>query len=169
MAENILIGKVIAFNDEETIASTDPKKEPFRKRKLFLDCTRYDQWTHQVIGQPSTPLLEFGGKSLEQLNELIRNGLKKDAVVSVKFQIVGRQVRKDGKMSVFNDVRPYAIELYRPEYYSNHQPTGHQPAPTAAPMTTAAPAPQQEPQPQVNPFPPADNAPACGTDDILPF
>ena len=156
-----MIGKVIAFNEEETIASTDPKKEPFKKRKLFLDCTRYDQWTRQPIGQPSTPLLEFGGKSLDQLNELIRNGLKKDAVVSVKFQIVGRQVRKDGKMSVFNDVRPYAIELYHPEYYSNHQPTGYQPA-----MPQQEPAPQQA---QTNPFPPADNAPADGTDGVLPF
>ena len=109
MAENILIGKVIAISNEETIASTDPQKQPFKKRKLFLNCTRYDQWTQQPIGQESTPLLEFGGKSLEQLNELIKNGLTKDNVVSIKFQIVGRQVKKDGKMNVFNDVRPYNI------------------------------------------------------------
>lgn len=145
MAENILIGKVIAFNDEETIVSTDPQKQPFKKRKLFLNCTRYDQWTGQPIGQESTPLIEFGGKSLDQLNDLIKNGLKKDMVVSIKFTIVGRQVKKDGKMQVFNDVRPYAIELYRPEVYqSNHQPTGAQPAQQAQ----AAPAPQPAPEPQ---------------------
>ena len=149
MAENILIGKVIAFNDEETIASTDPKKQPFKKRKLFLDCTIYDQWTHQPVGGENTPLLEFGGNSLDQLNDLIAQGLKKDSVVQIKFKIVGRQVKKDGKMNVFNDVRPYAIEFYKPEaFHSNHQPTGVAPA-AAAPQ----PAPQVSdplPQPEDN-------------------
>lgn len=128
MAENILIGKVIAFNKEETVPSADGKKEPFKKRQLYLDCTQYDQWTRQPIGGENTPLLEFGGKGLEQLNELINAGLQKDQVVQVKFKVVGRKSTKDGKMRIFNDVRPYAIELYRPEYYSNHQPTGAQPA-----------------------------------------
>lgn len=167
MAENILIGKVIAISEEETIVSTEAGKEPFRKRKLFLDCTRYDQWTKEPVGPQSTPLLDFGGKVLATLNEMIRNGLKKDSVVSVKFQVVGRQVKKDGKMSVFNDIRPYAIELYRPsyvgnQYQSNHQPTGDQPAQQAAPQPA-----MQEPAPMAqSPFPPQEPQ---GTDGVLPF
>lgn len=133
MAENILIGRVIAISDEETIASADGKKEPFKKRKLYIDCTQYDQWTQQPIGGENTPLLDFGGKALEQLNDLIAKGLAKGQVVQMKFKIVGRKSTVDGKLRIFNDVRPYAIEIYRPEYYSNHQPTGAQPAATPAP------------------------------------
>ena len=157
MAENILIGKVIAVSKEETVASTDPKKQPFTKRKLYMDCTRYDQWTRQPIGPESTPLLEFGGKGLEQLNALVSAGLKKDDVVQVKFSIVGRKVTKDGKLNIFNDIRPYAIELYHPEYYSNHQPTGTQPVQAAAPTQQAqaqvpAPAAEQNDAPKDDPF-----------------
>lgn len=152
MAENILIGKVIAVNKEETVASTDPKKQPFTKRKLYLDCTRYDQWTRQPVGPESTPLLEFGGKGLEQLNALVSAGLKKDDVVQVKFSVVGRKVTKDGKLSIFNDIRPYAIEMYHPEFYSNHQPTGAQPAQAAPAPQAAAPAPEQNNAPKDDPF-----------------
>lgn len=148
MAENILIGKVIAISNEETIASTDPKKQPFNKRKLYMDCTRYDQWTRQPVGPESTPLIEFGGKGLEQLNALVSAGLKKDDVVQVKFSIVGRKVTKDGKLNIFNDIRPYAIELYHPEYYSNHQPTAQAPTAAPAPPQEAAPLPAPEPAPE---------------------
>ena len=166
MAENILIGRVIAISDEETIASADGKKEPFKKRKLYLDCTQYDQWTHQPIGGENTPLLEFGGKVLEQLNDLIAKGLAKGHVVQMKFKVVGRKSTVDGKMRIFNDIRPYAIELYRPEsfasnyYQSNHQPTGSQ---------SAAPAPA--PAPEVPTAAPSAAAPQDLTkdDSVLPF
>ena len=161
MAENILIGRVIAISDEETIASADGKKEPFKKRKLYIDCTQYDQWTQQPIGGENTPLLDFGGKALEQLNDLIAKGLAKGQVVQMKFKIVGRKSTVDGKLRIFNDVRPYAIEIYRPEYYSNHQPTGAQPAATSAPA----------PAPEVPTAAPQTDAPQDLTKDdkVLPF
>lgn len=138
---NTLTGKVIAVSQIETIASKDPNKQPMQKRSLYMDCTRYDPYTGER-GYENTPLLEFGGKAMEKLNELVNNGLKKDDIVVVSFDIQGTPYEKDGKKQVFTRVRPFDIELYK------QKPQQSQEAPAAAP--TPAPA-------------------ANGGDDSLPF
>ena len=100
-----ITGKVIAFSEIEKITSTDPQKQPMLKRKLFIDCTRYDPYTGER-GYENTPLLEFGGKALDKLNELIGNGLKKDDIVVVSFDIQGTKYtsKTTGKQDIFTRV-----------------------------------------------------------------
>ena len=116
MAQNQITGKVIAFSNIETIQSNEPGKQPMEKRKLYLDCTRYDPYTGER-GFENTPLLEFGGKSLEKLNALVTQGLKKDDIVTVSFDIQGTKYtnRSTGKQDIFTRVRPYDIELFKKE------------------------------------------------------
>lgn len=120
---NQIIGKIIAIGNIETIASKDPSKQPLQKRQLYIDCTRYDAVTGER-GYENTPVLEFGGKSIEKLNALVEQGLKKDDVVVISFDIQGTKYEKDGKKQVFTRVRPYDIAL--------HQPTASAPTPPPA-------------------------------------
>ena len=129
MATNTLTGKVIAVSPIETIASKDPNKQPMQKRSLYMDCTRYDPYTGER-GYENTPLLEFGGKAMEKLNELVNNGLKKDDIVVVSFDIQGSPYEKDGKKQVFTRVRPFDIEL-------KPKPQQTQEAPAPAPNSAA--------------------------------
>lgn len=112
---NQIIGRVIAVSEIETVPSTQGK-EPFQKRKLFMDCTRFDTLTGER-GYENTPLLEFGGKGLEKLNELVAKGLKKGDAVKVSFDVQGTKFknRTTGKTDVYTAVRPYHIELYVPQ------------------------------------------------------
>ena len=126
---NTLTGKVIAVSPIETIASKDPNKQPMQKRSLYMDCTRYDPYTGER-GYENTPLLEFGGKAMEKLNELVNNGLKKDDIVVVSFDIQGSPYEKDGKKQVFTRVRPFDIEL-------KPKPQQTQEAPAPAPNSAA--------------------------------
>lgn len=146
---NTITGKVIAFSNVETIPSTDPSKQPMTKRKLFMDCTRFDPYTGER-GYENTPLLEFGGKALEKLEALIQQGLKKDDVITVSFDIQGSKYtnKTTGKQDVFTRVRPYDIELFK-------RPETQQPAPQT--QQAAAPTP-----------PPANATTQTGTDG-LPF
>lgn len=111
---NSITGKVIAISQIEEVASSQPGKEPFKKRSVYIDCTRYDTYTGER-GRENTPLLEFGGKGLDKLNELVNNGLKKDDIVTISFDIQGTKYTKDGKTQVFTRVRPFDIELYKPK------------------------------------------------------
>ena len=131
---NQITGKVIAISNVETIQSTDSSKQPMTKRKLFMDCTRFDPYTGEP-GYKNTPLLEFGGKALEKLEALIKQGLKKDDVVTVSFDIQGSEYtnKTTGKKGVFTSVRPYDIELFK-------RPETQQPAPQT--QQAAAPTPQ---------------------------
>jgi hypothetical protein len=95
-----------------------------------MDCTRYDPYTGER-GYENTPLLEFGGKAMEKLNELVNNGLKKDDIVVVSFDIQGTPYEKDGKKQVFTRVRPFDIEL-------KPKPQQTQEAPAAAPAPAPA-------------------------------
>lgn len=123
---NTITGKVIAVSHVETIASKDSTKQPMQKRSLYMDCTRYDPYTGER-GYENTPLLEFGGKALEKLNELVNNGLKKDDIVIVSFDVQGTPYEKDGKKQVFTRVRPYDIQL---------KPKNEPQAPPASPAPT---------------------------------
>lgn len=143
---NQITGKIIAISDVQTIKSQDANKQPFDKRQLFLDCTRYDQYTGER-GFENTPIFEFGGKALEKLEELIAQGLKKDDIVTISFDIQGSKYTKDGKIQIFTRVRPYDIEVFKPRNQNNE------------PQQASAPTPHPTPEP----------APAAYTDNGLPF
>lgn len=144
---NQITGKVIAVAQIETITSQETGKQ-YQKRKLLIDCTRYDPYTGER-GYENTPMLEFGGKGLEQLNQLVDAGLKKGELVTIDFVVEGRNYKdKSGKTQNFTGVRPYAIV----KRVLTQQPAA--PAAQAAPAATpAAPAaPVNEPKDDGLPF-----------------
>ena len=160
---NQITGKVIAVAPIETITSSDPSKQPFQKRKLLIDCTRYDPYTGER-GYENTPILEFGGKGLEQLNKLVNEGLKKGELVTIDFVVEGRNYKdQSGKTQNFTGVRPFAIVkrvLNQPQAAPAPQAQGQQPQ-QAAPAPAPQPAPVQQTQQPQHPQQP--------TEDDLPF
>lgn len=131
---NQITGKVIAVSEIQEIASKTPGKEPIKKRSLFMDCTRFDPYTGVRDQYENTPLLEFGGKALETLNNLVAQGLKAGDVVTVSFDIQGSKYEKDGKTQVFTRVRPYNIEIRN----------GQQTQPATSSQAPVAPAPSND-------------------------
>jgi hypothetical protein len=149
----VLIGRIIAVDQQQTIASKTDATKTFQRRQVYLDCSRYDSITGEQL-QENRPLLEFGGKGLDQLNELVKQGLKKGDLVSIEFAVQGNTYKDiHGNTKNFTGIRPYSIERYVPR--SQQQQT-QQPAP--------APAPQPQAQPQ-------QAAPAFqeGNEKDLPF
>jgi hypothetical protein len=149
----VLIGRIIAVDQQQTIASKTDATKTFQRRQVYLDCSRYDSITGEQL-QENRPLLEFGGKGLDQLNELVKQGLKKGDLVSIEFAVQGNTYKDiQGNTKNFTGIRPYSIERYVPR--SQQQQT-QQPAP--------APAPQPQAQPQ-------QAAPAFqeGNEKDLPF
>lgn len=149
----VLVGKVIAINREETVASKNDATKSFNRRQLYLDCSRYDSITGERL-QDNFPLLEFGGKGLEQLNALCQQGLKKGDLVQVEFAVQGNTYKDgQGQTKNFTGIRPYAIERYVPKSQQVQQP-----APQQQPV--------QQPVQSNQPFPPAQQA---GDGNDLPF
>lgn len=161
MAEYVLIGRVIAIDQRVTMASKVDATKTFERRKLYMDCSRYDSITGEQL-EENKPLLEFGGKGLEQLETLIAGGLKKGDLISVKFAVQGYSYKdKDGNTKNFTGIRPYAIERYIPRSQQAQQgqqqggTTGQAQQPAPAPQTAAPAA-----QPAFDaPLPPADGLP----------
>lgn len=155
-----LIGKIIAINQIETVASKSDSTKTFQRRQVYLDCSRYDSITGEQL-QENKPLLEFGGKGLEQLNELANQGLKKGDLVSVEFAVQGTSYKDaHGNTKNYTGIRPYAIERYKPRQQNGQQSAqGQQQG-----------AQNNQPAPQSNtpsPFPPASQQ--GGGNDDLPF
>ena len=176
----VLIGRIIAVDQQQTVASKNDASKTFQRRQVYLDCSRYDSITGEQLSE-NKPLLEFGGKGLDQLNELVKQGLKKGDIVSIKFVVQGDTYKDEhGNTKNFTGVRPYAIERYVTRSQQNKQQTSVQ-APAQA-QQTQQPTPatssilqqqQQAQQQQASaPFPPADVPPVQtsqdGTDG-LPF
>lgn len=167
MAKNEIAGRVIALSGVKEVASKDAGKAPIKKRELYMDCTRYDPYGNRSQYE-NKPLLEFGGDKL--LAKLEQLNIEKDDIVVVYFDIQGTPYKdgQTGKTKVFTSVRPYDIEIRRKadgsvpqqaqqqNYQSAHQPTGQQPAQTAAPAPqtqTATPFPPQEQREQSEDLP----------------
>lgn len=156
MAECKVYGRVIAVSKEQTVASAQAGREPFKKREIYIDCTRFDPFTGKRSEYENKPLLEFNGdKTLAKVNPIL-DTLQKDDVVAISFDLQGRQTtNQQGQKKFFTSIRCYAIEVVR---------KAGQPA-AAAPAAPPAPAPAaQQPAPQTDPFP----ATAAPYDD-LPF
>ena len=157
----ILIGRIIAINQVETVASKSDSTKTFQRRQVYLDCSRYDSITGEQL-QENKLLLEFGGKGLEQLNELANQGLKKGDLVSVEFAVQGTSYKDaQGNTKNYTGIRPYAIERYKPKSQQNGQQSAQGQQQGAQ---------SNQPAPQTNtqsPFPPAGQQ-GGGSDD-LPF
>ena len=135
-----LIGRIIAVDQQQTVASKNDASKTFSRRQVYLDCSRYDSITGEQLSE-NKPLLEFGGKGLDQLNELCKQGLKKGDLVAIDFAIQGNTY-KDGQGNTknFTGIRPYAIERYIPKSQQQSvQETVPQqePAPAPAPQATS--------------------------------
>ena len=137
----IIYGRVIALSPVQEKASAMEGNPNYKKRQLYLDCTRYDSITGIRYERENKPLLEFGGDNV--LNKLEALKLEKDDVVCVSFAIQGNPYKdtKTGKTSVFTAIRCYDIELVR----KAGQPMQVQ---QAAPVQEPAPVEQPQPQPQ---------------------
>lgn len=142
MAINIheLVGRFIAVDNEATIQSTKEQGKTFKRRQLYMDCSRYDGLTGERMDE-NCPLLEFGGKALEQLNQLVSEGVKKGDLISVSFVVDGVAYEKEGKKQVMTKVRPIGITRWQRHNQSQSQEHGQQQAATA-PAPAPAPAPQ---------------------------
>lgn len=150
----LLIGKIVAVNQKETVASKSDASKTFARRQVYLDCSRYDSITGERL-QDNFPLLEFGGKGLEQLNALCQQGLKRGDLVQIEFAVQGNTYKDaQGQTKNFTGIRPYAIERYVPKSQQVQQP-----APQQQPV--------QQPVQNNNPFPPSTQQAGDGND--LPF
>lgn len=131
----VLIGRIIAVDQQQTIASKTDATKTFQRRQVYLDCSRYDSITGEQL-QENRPLLEFGGNGLDQLNELVKQGLKKGDLVSIEFVVQGNTYKDaHGNTKNFTGIRPYSIE----RYVSRSQQQTQQPAPAPAPPPQAQP------------------------------
>ena len=135
----VIYGRVIALSGVEEIASKEAGKPAMKKRQLYLDCTKTDSITHEIIGVENKPLLEFGGDKLcEKLGAL---NLQKNDVVGVKFAIQGTPYKdqQTGKTKVFTAIRCYDIEVIRKADGSAVPQTQPEPAPASQAAPQAAP------------------------------
>ena len=140
MAINIheLVGRFIAVDQEATIQSTREQGKTFKRRQLYMDCSRYDGLTGERLDD-NYPLLEFGGKALEQLNQLVGTGVKKGDLVCVSFVVDGVPYDKDGRKQVMTKVRPIGVARWQRQQQPQQAQAQQQNAKAASP----APAPQQ--------------------------
>lgn len=134
MAINIheLVGRFIAVDNEQTIQSTKEQGKTFKRRQLYMDCSRYDGLTGERLDE-NYPLLEFGGKALEQLNQLVGTGVKKGDLVCVSFVVDGVPYEKDGRKQVMTKVRPIGVARWQRQQ-QNAQASNPAPAPQPAPV-----------------------------------
>lgn len=140
----VLIGRIIAVDQQHTITSNNDATKTFQRRQVYLDCSRYDSITGEQLSE-NKPLLEFGGKGLDQLNELVRQGLKKGDLVSIEFAVQGNTYKDaNGNTKNFTGIRPYSID----RYVQRSQQQTQQPAPSPQPAPAPAPQPQVQAQPQ---------------------
>lgn len=144
MAECKVYGRVIAVSKEQTVASAQAGREPFKKREIYIDCTRFDPYTGKRSEYENKPLLEFNGdKTLAKVNPIL-DTLQKDDVVAISFDLQGRQItNQQGQKKFFTSIRCYAIEVVR----KAGQPAAAAPAAASAPAAAAAAAAQTDPFP----------------------
>ncbi len=157
---NQITGRVIAISAVQTVASSDPSKQPFRKREVYIDCTRYDPYTGQRSEFENKPLLTFAGeKTLAKVNPVL-DQVQKDDIITISFELVGRQFKdKDQKTRFMTEVRCYDVTITRKAGQQAQQAATQQ----------QAPAPQPAPQTQPEPAPAAQSPFVGDNSNDLPF
>lgn len=153
---NQITGRVIAVSTVQSVASSDASKQPFKKREVYIDCTRFDPYTGQRSEFENKPLLTFAGeKTLQKVNPIL-DQVQKDDIITISFELVGRQFKgQDKKTKFMTDVRCYDVAITRKAGQLVVQGTQQ-----------VAPAPQPQPEPA-----PAAQSPFVGEENKndLPF
>lgn len=133
-----VIGKVHSVGKTQQIASKNGG-QPFLKREIVLDATRYDGLTGER-GYDNFPMFEFSGDKCAELD-----AFKRGDVVEVSFELQGSFYKdKDNVERNFTRVRAYKIEPYAVKSKPAAQPQAQQPQPAY----------QQPPMPSDYPPPP---------------
>lgn len=107
---NTITGMVLGVRDTEYVMGKDPQN-PFKKRKVMLDCTRRDQYTGERSEYENTPVIEFTGDKVAELDKC-----KAGDIVEVKFAVEGHNYTgKDGQPRNFTGIRGYELAVIRSE------------------------------------------------------
>ena len=143
-----VIGKVYSVGQTQQIASKNGG-QPFLKREIVLDATRYDGLTGER-GYDNFPMFEFSGEKCAELD-----AFKLGDVVEVSFELQGSFYKdKDNVERNFTRVRAYKIEPYAVKSKPVAQPQTH---------------PVQQPQHQQRPPMPSDYPPPPPPHQKLPW
>lgn len=148
---NTIIGKVLVIGRTEEIPSKNGS-QPFLKRTLVLDCSRYDQYTGQKF--ENYPQLEFASK-----NTAILDNFNVGDVVEVSFALQGRSYEKDGVQKYFTSIVGYKVKPYNTQQSQQNAPQAPQNAPQA----------EQSNRSFTTPAVDANGNPMETTEDGLPF
>ena len=115
-----VIGKVHSVGQTQQIASKNGG-QPFLKREIVLDATRYDGLTGER-GYDNFPMFEFSGDKCAELD-----AFKRGDVVEVSFELQGSFYKdKDNVERNFTRVRAYKIEHYAVKSKPASQPQTQQ-------------------------------------------
>lgn len=126
---NSFKGKIYAVEGIQTIPREG--KEPFQKRRVALDATRFDGLTGER-GRDKFVVFEFFGK-----NATVPDGFQKGDVVEIFFDVDSQLVqKKDGTKDWFTRVSGYKIERLSAHIQSDHAPQV-QPQAQAQPQQSA--------------------------------
>ena len=136
-----ITGRIHSIGNTQSIASKNGG-QPFQKRELVLDTTRFDPYTGEKDKYENYPMLEFSGEKCKDLD-----GFNVGQVVTVSFDLQGNFFEaQDGTKKNFTRVRGYKIEA---RAVASPQPQ---------PQVQAQAAPQQ-PMPSDYPPPPSNEFP----------
>ena len=143
--ENKITGLMVAISPVEEIPTK--KGDKMSKRRITIDCSRCNPRTGEVY-EENTPMLEFTGKGLERLEELIAQGVKVGDRITVSFNVKGINYKdKNGASAIFTTIKPYDI---MPAESPQHQPVS-QNAPFQ-PVQSVSTQSQPQPEPDALPF-----------------
>lgn len=120
---NTIIGKVLVIGRTEEIPSKNGG-QPFLKRTLVQDCSRYDQYTGKKF--ENYPQLEFASK-----NTAILDNFNVGDVVEVSFALQGRSYEKDGVHKYFTSIVGYKVEPYNTQQSQQPAPQSASKCPTS--------------------------------------
>ena len=124
-------GTILMIGPVQTIPSKSGS--PLIKQDVVFTVRKFDKYT----GQPTddvgnTPKFTFVGEKCQQLS-----GLKSGDIVTVYFDIQGREFTKDGINGYFTDIRPFKIDRVGAGYVSSVSQT--------APVTSSSSQPVEAP------------------------
>ena len=101
-----ITGKVNSIGNTISIASKNGG-QPFLKREVVLDCTRFDPYTGERDKFENFPQFEFSGEKCTELDKC-----KVGDVVTISFDLYGSFYKaQDGSEKNFTRVRGYKVEL----------------------------------------------------------
>ena len=102
---NTITGKIAYIGPIQEIPSKNGGN-PFVKREVVIDSTRFDPYTGERDKFENFPMFEFSGDRCAELNNFQIND-----IVTISFEIQGRKwIDAEGKTKYINSIRGYKIE-----------------------------------------------------------